>query len=124
MSISPSLLSGTMRNAGPMFRASASPLQIRRPAPRPGEHQQEVLAEPPRQMAAVLQHRQGSAARLALEGVRIVDLSRAWAGLMGRAIWRILGPNNQGGNQQIPAWTRARQSRVTAKSTAMNTPSR
>ena len=36
---------GRLRSAGPMFRASASPMRIRRPAPQPGEHQHEVLAE-------------------------------------------------------------------------------
>ena len=36
---------GRLRSAGPMFRASASPMRVRRPAPQPGEHQHEVFAE-------------------------------------------------------------------------------
>jgi crotonobetainyl-CoA:carnitine CoA-transferase CaiB-like acyl-CoA transferase len=75
---------GTMRSSGPMFRASASPLRIRRPAPQPGEHQQEVFAE-------FLPQAEGASAplpaerrrSLPLEGVRILDLSRAWAGPYG-----------------------------------------
>ena len=75
---------GNLRSSGPMFRASASPLRIRRPAPQPGEHQQEVLAE------AVSQADRDSSPPVAgmrrglpLEGVRILDLSRAWAGPYG-----------------------------------------
>lgn len=75
---------GQLRTAGPMFRASASPLRMRRPAPQPGEHQQEIFAE------AVQHARQTPAPsgtrmphRLPLEGVRILDLSRAWAGPYG-----------------------------------------
>ena len=75
---------GTLRSSGPMFRASASPLCIRRPAPQPGEHQQEVLAEIFCQVQGtstlpLVERRRG----LPLEGVRIVDLSRAWAGPYG-----------------------------------------
>ncbi|MGE3540146.1 MAG: CaiB/BaiF CoA transferase family protein [Candidatus Tectimicrobiota bacterium] len=75
---------GQLRTAGPMFRASASPLRVRRPAPQPGEHQQEVLAEamaPARRALATSGSR--AALRLPLEGVRILDLSRAWAGPYG-----------------------------------------
>jgi crotonobetainyl-CoA:carnitine CoA-transferase CaiB-like acyl-CoA transferase len=75
---------GTLRSSGPMFRASASPLRIRRPAPQPGEHQQEVFAE-------FLSQADGACAPLPAErrrglplaGVRILDLSRAWAGPYG-----------------------------------------
>jgi crotonobetainyl-CoA:carnitine CoA-transferase CaiB-like acyl-CoA transferase len=75
---------GKLRNAGPMFRASASPLRIRRPAPQPGEHQQEVLAEAVSQVKrapspAVAGMRRG----LPLAGIRVLDLSRAWAGPYG-----------------------------------------
>jgi crotonobetainyl-CoA:carnitine CoA-transferase CaiB-like acyl-CoA transferase len=75
---------GTLRSSGPMFRASASPLCIRRPAPQPGEHQQEVLAEILCQTQGtstlpLIERRRG----LPLEGVRVVDLSRAWAGPYG-----------------------------------------
>ena len=73
---------GKLRSSGPMFRAGASPLRIRRPAPQPGEHQQEVLAEcsTPLQFntsAPVTQR------RLPLAGIRVLDLSRAWAGPYG-----------------------------------------
>lgn len=75
---------GTLRSAGPMFRASASPLQIRRPAPQPGEHQHEGWAE----AVSDTQHvpsppRGGTPRRLPLAGVRVLDLSRAWAGPYG-----------------------------------------
>lgn len=75
---------GRIRNTGPMFRSSASPSQIRRPAPRPGEHNQEVFAEidsqPKRALATSVNstHR-----RLPLDGIRVLDLSRAWAGPYG-----------------------------------------
>lgn len=75
---------GKLRSAGPMFRASASPLLIRRPAPQPGEHQQEVMAEiaaqaPSKSVSPPVGTRRG----LPLAGVRILDLSRAWAGPYG-----------------------------------------
>jgi crotonobetainyl-CoA:carnitine CoA-transferase CaiB-like acyl-CoA transferase len=76
---------GKLRSSGPLFRAGATPLRIRRPAPRLGEHQQEVLSEicarprdtfspPP---ASVTQR------GLPLAGIRVLDLSRAWAGPYG-----------------------------------------
>ncbi|MGQ4809481.1 putative CoA-transferase [Candidatus Entotheonellaceae bacterium PAL068K] len=75
---------GHLRSSGPMFRASASPLQIRRPAPRLGEHQQEVLAEAVREAQSQSSPGvTGTQRRLPLDGVRILDLSRAWAGPYG-----------------------------------------
>jgi crotonobetainyl-CoA:carnitine CoA-transferase CaiB-like acyl-CoA transferase len=75
---------GTLRNAGPMFRASASPLRIRRPAPRPGEHQQEIYAEVASQTAHTTSLPIGGRLRsLPLAGIRVLDLSRAWAGPYG-----------------------------------------
>ncbi|MBM3225444.1 MAG: hypothetical protein FJZ47_16805, partial [Candidatus Tectomicrobia bacterium] len=73
-----------LQSTGPMFRASASPLRVRRPAPQLGEHQQEVLAE----MLTQAQRPSASSVgriphRLPMEGVRILDLSRAWAGPYG-----------------------------------------
>ena len=75
---------GRLRSAGPMFRASASPMRIRRPAPQPGEHQDEVLAEAVCQASrAPAPSAAGIRRRRPLEGVRILDLSRAWAGPYG-----------------------------------------
>ena len=74
---------GRLRNAGPMFLAPTAPLRIRRPAPRIGEHQDEVLAEA-KTMARQPSSTDSSVARgLPLSGVRILDLSRAWAGPYG-----------------------------------------
>lgn len=74
---------GRLRSVGPMFLAPAAPLRIRRPAPRAGEHQDEVLAEleaPAQRLSAPV----GSIGRrLPLAGIRILDLSRAWAGPYG-----------------------------------------
>ena len=75
---------GRLRSAGPMFRASASPMRIRRPAPQPGEHQHEVWAEAVSQASsAPAPSVAGTRRRLPLEGIRILDLSRAWAGPYG-----------------------------------------
>ena len=106
---------GRLRSSGPMFLAPSAPLQVRRPAPRPGEHQNEVLAElealfpPPqrrhsgldpessdlgkpldaglRRSDATLPERVDRHSlidrRLPLAGIRVLDLSRAWAGPYG-----------------------------------------
>ncbi len=75
---------GKLRNAGPMFRASTSPLRIRRPAPQLGEHQQEVLAETLSQATRKTSTSAAPTRRgLPLQGVRVLDLSRAWAGPYG-----------------------------------------
>ena len=75
---------GKLRSSGPLCRASASPLRIRRPAPRHGEHQKEVMAElaalPPRQLEAP---KTATPRGLPLAGIRVLDLSRAWAGPYG-----------------------------------------
>src|SRR5262245_43536691 len=75
---------GRLRSAGPMLRASASPMQVRRPAPRPGEPQHAVFAEAVSQVSSTpapsaVEVRRGRP----LEGIRILDLSRAWAGPYG-----------------------------------------
>ena len=103
---------GRLRSSGPMFLAPSAPLQVRRPAPRAGEHQDEVLAEieappavptplaaagPPtpsplegEEPALSLSKGRGGgseahpyARRLPLAGIRVLDLSRAWAGPYG-----------------------------------------
>ena len=75
---------GRLRSPGPLFRASASPLRVRRSAPRLGEHQAEVLdtAVAPPSMARSCPA--SAAGRdLPLAGIRILDLSRVWAGPYG-----------------------------------------
>ena len=74
---------GRLRSAGPMFRASASPLHIRRPAPQPGEHQHEVWPRPCRRHVARRTVYSWDTAPTPFEGIRILDLSRAWAGPYG-----------------------------------------
>ena len=74
---------GRLRSTGPMFLAPAAPLRIRRPAPRAGEHQDEVLAEietPPERLPVPAGN---IGRRLPLAGIRVLDLSRAWAGPYG-----------------------------------------
>jgi crotonobetainyl-CoA:carnitine CoA-transferase CaiB-like acyl-CoA transferase len=75
---------GKLRTTGPLFRAGASPLCIRRPAPQLGEHQQEVLSasrsqSPHSTPPPVMTTQRG----LPLSGIRVLDLSRAWAGPYG-----------------------------------------
>ncbi|WP_089942006.1 CaiB/BaiF CoA transferase family protein [Candidatus Entotheonella palauensis] len=82
---------GRLRTSGPMFRAGASPLHIRRPAPQLGEHQQEVFTAEARsqpQLQPQLQQKSSAPAAvtqrgLPLSGIRVLDLSRAWAGPYG-----------------------------------------
>ena len=75
---------GKLRSVGPLFRASASPLRVRRPAPRPGEHHTEVRGEVG--TPAQVTHTPATAVAcrtLPLAGIRILDLSRVWAGPYG-----------------------------------------
>jgi crotonobetainyl-CoA:carnitine CoA-transferase CaiB-like acyl-CoA transferase len=75
---------GRLRSVGPLFHASASPLRVRRPAPRPGEHQAEGLgADTPPAKRTLLRTAAGGGRQLPLAGVRILDLSRVWAGPYG-----------------------------------------
>jgi crotonobetainyl-CoA:carnitine CoA-transferase CaiB-like acyl-CoA transferase len=85
---------GAYRLPGPVARLTATPWRITRPAPRLGEHTQEVLAEADRAFdagaqptALPLAPRPISAIvpgpRLPLEGVRITDLTRIWVGPYG-----------------------------------------
>ena len=74
---------GRLRNAGPMFLAPSAPLRIRRPAPRVGEHQGEVLEEVGAMPKERLETNSSVARGMPLSGVRVLDLSRAWAGPYG-----------------------------------------
>ncbi|MBI2887860.1 MAG: CoA transferase [Chloroflexi bacterium] len=74
---------GRLRGPGAIFRASASPLVAQRPAPRLGEHQAEVLADFPRRDYKARPPAGRLRRRLPMEGVRILDLSRVWAGPYG-----------------------------------------
>jgi crotonobetainyl-CoA:carnitine CoA-transferase CaiB-like acyl-CoA transferase len=75
---------GALRTVGPLYRASATPLQIRRPAPQLGAKPEAGWAEStpdledarPRSVAR-------SARSLPLSGIRVLDLSRVWAGPFG-----------------------------------------
>jgi crotonobetainyl-CoA:carnitine CoA-transferase CaiB-like acyl-CoA transferase len=74
---------GRLPVPGPAIRMSATPLRIHRPAPTLGQHTEEVRREwldSPRPAPCT-----GAAGdrRLPLEGVRVIDFSRVWAGPFG-----------------------------------------
>ena len=66
---------GPVEYLAPAVLTTSGRAEIRRPAPRLGEHNAEVLAN-----ASPASHPAESEARLPLEGVRVVDLSWVWAG--------------------------------------------
>lgn len=75
---------GRLRSVGPLYRASVAPLVIRRPAPRLGEYQEKVAAigtEEPRH--PLVSPVAGISRSLPLAGLRVLDLSRVWAGPYG-----------------------------------------
>jgi crotonobetainyl-CoA:carnitine CoA-transferase CaiB-like acyl-CoA transferase len=75
---------GRLRSVGPLYRASASPLRIWRPAPRLGENHENRRVETTSQVKHT--HVPGAAAMprsLPLADIRILDLSRVWAGPYG-----------------------------------------
>ena len=66
---------GPVEYLAPAVLTTSGRAEIRRPAPRLGEHNAEVLAN-----ARPASHPAESEARLPLAGVRVVDLSWVWAG--------------------------------------------
>ena len=77
---------GAFRYPGPYLRMGQSPLSIRRPAPLVGQHTAEVfdqLAAHRGMAAAGRPVAMDDASALPLEGIRVVDFTRTWAGPLG-----------------------------------------
>ncbi|MBI4236169.1 MAG: CoA transferase [Chloroflexi bacterium] len=80
---------GRYRAAGASALYSATPWRLQRPAPTLGQHTAEVLQElehgAPRQRPALAAPRGASSLHpgLPLEGVRVLDLTKSWAGPFG-----------------------------------------
>ncbi|MCH7606201.1 MAG: CoA transferase [Chloroflexi bacterium] len=70
---------GQYRAPGPPIRMSGTPWRVHLPAPRLGEHTGEVLAEI-EQVVEPNPQSNGSGGRLPLEGIRVADFTRAFAG--------------------------------------------
>ena len=74
-------VTGPVEYLAPAVLTTSGRAEIRRPAPRLGEHNVEVLADAqPASRAEPCAEVSESEARLPLEGVRVVDLSWVWAG--------------------------------------------
>ncbi len=80
---------GRMDQLGPFARMSETPARITRPAPRPGEHTDQVLAEPPR--AAPLIVGRGGNPQRPLEGITILECAGWLAAPFAGALLADLG---------------------------------
>ena len=74
---------------GAPFKLSATPWQIRRPAPAPGEGHAQILAESSSSPSPT--PRPDRADEQPLSGVRVIDLSMAWAGPLATRLLAGLG---------------------------------
>jgi crotonobetainyl-CoA:carnitine CoA-transferase CaiB-like acyl-CoA transferase len=75
------------------MRLSATPMRVRRPAPLLGQHQAEVLAELKRTRPQPTPQgsTQNEASKPMLEGIRMVDLTRQFAGPLGTTMMGYYG---------------------------------
>ncbi len=73
---------GSHRYAGWPYKLPASPPRVQRPAPRLGEHNEEILRGPPLEAARDAKPDTGAAneSALPLEGVRVLEFAWVWAG--------------------------------------------
>jgi crotonobetainyl-CoA:carnitine CoA-transferase CaiB-like acyl-CoA transferase len=80
---------GTMKQIGPFAKMSETPARIARPAPFPGEHTGEVLAEGPRPAPKIVPC--GGNPRWPLEGVTVLECASWLAAPFGGALLADLG---------------------------------
>ena len=84
---------GRYTSPGSPMRLSATPMRVRRPAPLLRQHQAEVLAEieRPRPQSTPQGAAQDGEHRPMLEGIRMTDLSQAFAGPLGTTMMGYYG---------------------------------